>query len=138
MTDALDPETLDFAHRVFEMAREGDTAQLEDLLGGGLPANLTNSKGDTLLLLAAYHAHPGTVRLLLAAGADTNRVNDRGQTPVAAAAFRQNAEIVRDLLAAGADPLAGGPSALETAQFFGLPEMVALLSPQTGQASSTT
>ena len=127
MTDDLDPDTLAFAHRVFEMAREGDTTQLADLLDGGLPANLTNSKGDTLLLLAAYHTHPETVRLLLSHGADVNRVNDRGQTPVAAAAFRQHAEIVSDLLTAGADPHAGLPSAAETARFFALPEMTALL-----------
>ena len=125
--EELDAETLAFAHRVFEMAREGDTDQLQDLLEGGLPVNLTNSKGDTLLLLASYHTHPETVRLLLRHGADTNRINDRGQTPVAAAAFRQQAEIVTDLLAAGADARAGQPSAVDTARFFDLPEMSALL-----------
>ncbi len=60
-------------------------------------------------------------------GADPNRVNDRGQTALAAAAFRSSAEGVRLLLAAGADPLRGSPDALSTAQFFELPEMVALL-----------
>ena len=125
--ETLDPETLAFAHRVFELAREGDAAQLADLLEGGLPVDLTNDKGDTLLLLAAYHAHPAAVRALLSRGADPGRVNDRGQTALAAAAFRQHAEIVSDLLAAGADPDAGGPSALQTARFFELPDMIALL-----------
>nr|WP_203723782.1 ankyrin repeat domain-containing protein [Actinoplanes teichomyceticus] len=126
MTD-LDAETIEFAHRMFDLARAGDTAELAANIAAGLPANLTNSKGDTLLILAAYHNHPDTVRALLAGGADPDRVNDRGQTALAAAVFRQNPQTVRILLAAGADPQAGGPSAMATAEFFKLPEMAALL-----------
>jgi ankyrin repeat protein len=123
----LDADTLAFAHRVFDRARGGDAATLADLLDGGLPVDLTNDKGDTLLVLAAYHRHLETVRLLLAHGADTSRANDRGQTALAAAVFRQDADLVRALLDAGADPAAGSPSALETARFFDLPAMVGLL-----------
>jgi uncharacterized protein len=123
----LDAETLAFARRVFDMARAGDASTLADLLDGGLPVNLTNDKGDTLLLLAAYHSHPESVRVLLGHGADTSRTNDRGQTALAAAVFRQDAEVVTDLLEAGADPAAGSPSAVETAVFFDLPAMSELL-----------
>ena len=42
--------------------------------------NLTGGTGDSLLILATYHDHPDTVRMLLERGADTERVNDRGQT----------------------------------------------------------
>ena len=70
---------------------------------------------------------------LLRHGADPDRANDRGQTALGAAVFRQNAETVRTLLAAGADPHGGGPSAVETAAFFGLPEMAALLDGGAGQ-----
>lgn len=49
--------------------------------------NLTNDKGDTLLTLAAYHAHPGTVGALLSRGADPARTNDRGRTALAVAVF---------------------------------------------------
>lgn len=127
MGEELDAATLDFAHAMFELARAGRAQDLAEQVDAGLPVNLTNDKGDTLLLLASYHAHPGTVRALLARGADTGRFNDRGQTPLAAAAFRRSPEIVDLLLGAGADPTAGSPSALETARFFDLPDMVDLL-----------
>ena len=127
MPEELDAETIAFAHRMFDLARSGSTAELAGQLAHGLPANLTNDKGDTLLILAAYHNHAPTVTMLLERGADPARVNDRGQTALAAAVFRKNAESVRALLAAGADPAAGSPSAIETAAFFDLPEMAALL-----------
>mgnify|MGYP004493168727 CR=1 FL=1 len=127
MAEELDAETIAFAHRVFDLARDGGTDDLAGYLAQGLPANLTNDKGDTLLILAAYHNHPATVATLLQHGADPARVNDRGQTALAAAVFRQNAETVRILLDAGAKPTDGGPNALETAEFFKLPEMTSLL-----------
>ncbi|TDC79378.1 ankyrin repeat domain-containing protein [Micromonospora sp. KC606] len=127
MTDDLDADTLAFAHRMFDLARGGATEELSGYVDAGLPVNMTNDKGDTLLILAAYHAHPETVAALLARGADHSRVNDRGQTALAAAVFRRDAEVVRALLDAGADPEHGSPSAAETARFFDLPEMLTLL-----------
>ena len=127
MADEVDDETLAFAHRMFELAREGEAAVLAAHVDAGVPVDLTNDKGDTLLILAAYHGHPETVGALLDRGADHGRVNDRGQTALAAAVFRQSADSVSRLLAAGADPDAGGPSARATAVFFELPEMGGLL-----------
>jgi ankyrin repeat protein len=127
MSEPIDPAVLELAGRVFDLARSGGTDELVAYVDAGVPPNLTNDKGDTLLILAAYHAHPGTVAALLARGADPARVNDRGQTALAAAVFRRSAEAVRALLAAGADPDAGGQSARATAAFFGLPEMTRLL-----------
>ncbi|NYF58751.1 hypothetical protein HDA35_004582 [Micromonospora purpureochromogenes] len=127
MTDDLDAETLAFAHRMFDLARAGETEELSGYVEAGLPVNMTNDRGDTLLILAAYHAHPATVAALLARGADHSRANDRGQTALAAAVFRKNAEAVRALLDAGADPAHGNPSAVETARFFDLPELLTLL-----------
>ncbi|MFC7530733.1 ankyrin repeat domain-containing protein [Actinoplanes sp. GCM10030250] len=112
---------------MFDLARSGGTGELAANTAAGLPANLTNDKGDTLLILAAYHNHPDTVAALLESGADPDRVNDRGQTALSAAVFRQNPDTVRALLKAGADPGAGKPTAVETAAFFDLPEMAALL-----------
>ena len=126
-TGGIDPDVLELAHRVFDLARGGHADELAAYLDAGVPADLTNDKGDTLLILAAYHAHPDAVAALLARGADPGRVNDRGQTALAAAVFRQSAETVRALLDAGADPGAGGPSARDTAVFYDLPEMTALL-----------
>ncbi|WP_203785614.1 ankyrin repeat domain-containing protein [Paractinoplanes rishiriensis] len=112
---------------MFDLARAGATEELAGHVTAGLPVNLTNDKGDTLLILAAYHNHAGTVAALLDHGADPGRINDRGQSALSAAVFRQNAGTVRALLAAGADPDGGTPSAVATAEFFKLPEMAALL-----------
>lgn len=127
MTDELDDEALAFAHRMFDLARDGRDEELAEYVDAGVPVNLTNHNGDTLLILAAYHQHPGTVRALLDRGADVSRMNDRGQTALVAATFRSATDIVAGLLDAGADPEHGNPSAIATATFFELPEMVALL-----------
>jgi ankyrin repeat protein len=127
VAEPIDEETLALAHRVFDLARSGEGDELSALVAAGVPANLTNDKGDTLLILAAYHDHPATVAMLLEHGADTTRLNDRGQTALAAAVFRKSSEGVGALLAAGADPSLGSPSAREVARFFELPEMLALL-----------
>ena len=39
MSHELDPGTLDFAHKVFELARVGETEQLTAYLDAGLPVN---------------------------------------------------------------------------------------------------
>lgn len=122
----LTEEELAFLQGCFDLARDGDL-QLAHLVDEGLPVNLTNAKGDTLLILAAYHQHDALVSALLARGADTERVNDNGQTALASACFRRNAEIVSSLLRAGADPATGERSALAICEFFALPEMLELL-----------
>jgi ankyrin repeat protein len=118
VSEPIDPGVIELAGRVFDLARAGATEELVGYVDAGVPANLTNDKGDTLLILAAYHAHADTVAALLERGADHTRVNDRGQTALAAAVFRQSSEAVRRLLDAGADPDAGGQSARLTALFF--------------------
>jgi uncharacterized protein len=125
--EPIEQGVIDLAVRVFGLARAGETEELAAYVDAGVPADLTNEKGDTLLILAAYHGHPDTVAALLQRGADHGRANDRGQTALAAAVFKQSADTVRTLLAAGADPDAGQPSARATAEFFELPEMTALL-----------
>jgi uncharacterized protein len=116
---ADDPELLDFAAKMFNLARAGDAQALAAYVDAGVPADLTNSAGDTLVMLAAYHGHAATVAALLERGADPGRVNDRGQTPLAGAVFKREPEVVRALLDGGADPDAGQPSAADTARMFG-------------------
>jgi len=127
---ALDEETIAFAGRVFHCARIGHAADLDELLRMGLPANLRNDKGDTLLMLATYHEHTDCVRLLLEANADPDIANDRGQTPLAAACFRGNQEIVQLLLRHGAKVDGHGETgrtALMMAAMFNRSEIVELL-----------
>jgi ankyrin repeat protein len=89
MAEWTDAE-LDFLAETFDLARRGGVRELVERIVGGVPVNLTNAAGDTLLILAAYHDHPDTVVALPAEGADTSRVNDRGQTALAAAVFRRS------------------------------------------------
>jgi ankyrin repeat protein len=123
----LTDEELRFLDSALDLARQGNTADLVELVNAGLPANLTNSAGDSLLILAAYHDQPETVTALIALGAHTSRINDRGQTALATAVFRQNPASVASLLDAGADPALGARSALAIAEFFGLADMQAML-----------
>jgi ankyrin repeat protein len=123
----LTPDELALLQSAFEHARTGDLERLTELWDLGVPVNLTNSAGDTLLILAAYHVHADVVGALLARGADHARVNDKGQTALAAAVFRRADGIVTALLDAGADPHLGPRSAVDIATFFDLPEMLVLL-----------
>jgi hypothetical protein len=127
MAGGLSDDELAFLQGVLDLARSGRADELAAVLERGVPVNLTNGSGDTLLILAAYHDHPTTVRMLLQRDADPDRVNDRGQTALAAAVFRRSAESVTLLLGHGADPAAGERSAAQIADFFGLDEMAALL-----------
>ncbi len=123
----LTEDELEFLRGVLDLAREGRTQELASVVQRGVPVNLTGGSGDSLLVLAAYHDHPETVRMLLEHGADPNRVNDRGQTALGAAVFRRSATVVGLLLDHGADVHAGGRSAAQIAAFFELDEMASLL-----------
>ncbi|TDQ44171.1 ankyrin repeat domain-containing protein [Actinorugispora endophytica] len=114
-----DPDVVDLATTIFDLARSGDTETLDAYLEAGAPVNLTNDSGDTLVMLAAYHAHPDTVARLCERGADVNRLNDRGQSPLAGAVFKGADAVVEVLVANGADPAAGHPSAADSARMFG-------------------
>jgi ankyrin repeat protein len=122
---ADEAEVQEFATKIFNLARAGEVAALAAYLDAGVPANLTNDQGDTLVMLAAYHGHAPTVRALLERGADPGRPNDRGQTPLAGAVFKGEPDVVRALLDGGADPGAGHPSAADTARMFGNEEFLA-------------
>jgi len=113
-----DPQLVAIAHACFDFARAGDTARLRAYVEQGVPANLTDATGNTLLMLAAYLGHAETVSALVALGADPDRTNDRGQSPLAGAIFKGEGDVVRALLAAGADPDVGTPSARATALMF--------------------
>ncbi|KZS87127.1 ankyrin [Sistotremastrum niveocremeum HHB9708] len=123
----LPDETLDFAAKVFDLARKGDKDTLETYLNAGLPPNLTNSSGNTLLMLAAYSGHAPLVRLLHSKGADVDRLNDRGQSPLAGAIFKGEDEVVKTLVELGADPTKGEPNARDAVKVFGAKQYEELL-----------
>ena len=105
MSDADRPLTPDETARVVELAlhfaREGMTVELAGFVDHGLPVDVRDENGNTPLMLAAYHGHADTVRMLVELGADVDQRNGRDQSPVA-----------------GADLDAGTPSARQTARMF--------------------
>jgi ankyrin repeat protein len=116
-----DDEAVEFAEQVFNLARQGDAAMLERLVEKGLPVNLRNHKGDTLLMLASYHGHQDAVRVLLKHQADPQIHNDNGQMPIAGAAFKGDLEMVKLLVESGAQvdgASADGRTALMMAAMF--------------------
>ncbi|KAF2092075.1 ankyrin [Saccharata proteae CBS 121410] len=129
----LPPEALALAAKLFDLARAGDTAALIPYLSAGLPPNLTNHSGDTLLMLAAYHGHTDTVQALIGKGADVNAVNGRGQSPLAGAVFKGHEGVVGALVEAGADAEKGQPNAKDTAVMFKKEEWFGLLGVEEGR-----
>ncbi len=129
-----DEALIELATKIFGFARAGETTQLLEYLDAGTPVGLANDRGDTLLMLAAYHGHADTVKALLDRGADPNQINDAWQTPLAGAVFKGEKDVVAALVAAGADPHAGSPSAIEAAQMFGQDDLLNAL--EKGQSNS--
>jgi len=129
-TPELDDAALAFAEQVFDSARSGDAERLGDLLGRGLPANIRNHNGDSLLMLASYHGHFDATRVLLERGADPQLRNNKGQTPLAGAAFKGDLEMVKLLIECGADVEGASPdgkTALMMAAMFNRTEIVEYL-----------
>ena len=114
----LPPAALDLAARLFDLARSGDTSTLSQYVSAGIPKNLTNASGDTLLMLASYHGNPETAKMLLDSGADANVLNGRGQSPIAGAVFKGYDDVVRVLYEGGADVEKGQPNAVDCARMF--------------------
>ncbi|GAB3492330.1 ankyrin repeat domain-containing protein [Flexivirga sp.] len=119
MSDANPEAPAPYAAACADLVRSGDTKALLARLDDGMPVDLADPSGNTLLMLAAYHGQPAVVSALLERGADVNRLNHRGQSPLAGAVFKGEDTIVWLLLEAGADVDAGSPSAAATAEMFG-------------------
>jgi uncharacterized protein len=127
---STDQQVLEALQGMFELARNGEGAELKRMLEMGASARLCNDKGDSLLMLAAYHGQLETATLLLESGADPNRRNDQGQSPIVGAAYKGNIDMIRLLLEYGADVEGAGPSgktALMMAAMFNRSAIVDLL-----------
>ncbi|MBN8205594.1 ankyrin repeat domain-containing protein [Microbacterium esteraromaticum] len=124
MTSGLSPEVID---GTFDLARQGRTGPLGEMIDAGVPIDVRNAKQDTLLIVATYAEQAETVADLVARGANLDAVNANGQTAVACAVFRRNESLLRMLLDAGADQDAGAHTAKQVADQFGLTGMRAVL-----------
>jgi hypothetical protein len=130
ITESEEKRYAELQQMALDFARHGETGPLAAMLQHGLPVNVADSKGNTLLMLASYNGNVETTRMLLGHGADADRRNDRGQTPLGGAAFKGYEEIVALLLKHGADIDAdngGGMTPLMFAAMFGRVKVVAQL-----------
>lgn len=110
----------------------GDTAVLSDLLDNGVPVDLTDDDGVTLLGWAVIANRIDIARLLVARGAKVNRVDKKGITPLLYAASIDfgDSQMVDLLLGAGADPNARtkeGLTALDLARRYKHADLIARL-----------
>lgn len=108
--------------QAIDLARQGETETLAVMLSAGMPVNLQDQKGNSLLMLATYNGNLETAQLLLERGASVDLRNDRYQTPLGGVAFKGYTEIASLLLEYGADVNAdngGGKTPLLFATMFG-------------------
>jgi hypothetical protein len=54
----LPPEAIAFATKMYDAAREGQMDIFQQALPAGLPANMTNDKGDSLVSLYVFSLEP--------------------------------------------------------------------------------
>ncbi len=128
ITPAEEARYAELQRIALDAARKGDPALLAPMLEAGMPVNLVDEKGNSLLMLASYHGHGNLTEMLLERGALPDQRNDRNQTPLAGVAFKGHLEIARLLVKHGADPVAdqgGGRYPVQFAAMFGHPELVA-------------
>jgi len=121
--------------KAFIAARQGDTdffatlpsAARQDVLA------LLNSRGYSVLMLAAYHGHTDLVKTFLSWGANPNDTDSGGNSVLMGVCFKGHTEIIGLLLSAGADPEfrnEKGQTAILFAQMFGRQEALTLLQSQ--------
>ncbi|KAJ6449618.1 ankyrin [Mycena vitilis] len=124
---SLPPETIAFAQRMFEAARTGNSELLIAAVDAGLPVNILNEKGNSLLMLAAYAGHLDLTKNLLERGGDPDLTNDLGQSIIAGAVFKAHDDVVRVLAEKGADPRLGKPNTIQAAHIFGRTQLMDVL-----------
>jgi ankyrin repeat protein len=123
-----------------DAARNDAVDTLRPMIRAGLPIELKDSKGNSLLMLASYHGNIATVRMLLAEGADPDARNDREQTPLAGVAFKGYLDIAKMLIQANADANAdqgGGRTPVMFAAMFGHHAMVEYLESEIGSPTKS-
>ena len=94
---------IELCNMAFDFARQNNCDVLRDMIEHGLNVNLTNHRGDSLLMLASYHNSYECVKMLLEKGANVDLKNDKGQTPLAGVCFKGYLNIVKLLVESGAN-----------------------------------
>jgi ankyrin repeat protein len=71
-----------------DFARTGKTQDLKAMLQAGMPVNLSDHKGNSLIMLASYNGNLETTSMLVDFGAQVDKKNDRGQINIAKCALK--------------------------------------------------
>lgn len=124
-------KTIEGEKPVFAMTKEGNLVGLISHLWEVADIDETDLKGNSLLMLAAYHGHLGLVRFLINQDADVNFIDRSGNSVLMGAAYKGHHEVVHELLHAGADPYytnKKGMTAKDIAVMFGQNECISALS----------
>ena len=88
---------------VFDHARNGETEAVKMYLDSGYTPNIISPRGDSLLIVAAYHGYPDLVKLVLAQpNVPVDFQNKMGFTALTGASFKGYTDIMQQLIAAGA------------------------------------
>jgi ankyrin repeat protein len=82
----------------FDAARAGRADLLEGMIKDGVPVDLRDDHGYTVLILAAYDDQPATVDALLAMHADACAADQRGNTALMGVAFKGDVAIAQRLV----------------------------------------
>ena len=130
ITPAEEARYAELQRMALDAARAGDTDLLLPMMDAGMPVNLADEKGNSLLMLSSYHGHYELTRELLERGAAPDQRNARNQTPLAGVAFKGGLAIAKLLVQFGADPNAdqgGGRYPVQFAAMFGNPDIVTYL-----------
>src|SRR5258708_10819602 len=120
VSEAEEQRYAELQQMAFDFARNGETESLVEMIHHGLPVNLADAKGNSLVMLASYNGNLETTRALLKSGADADFRNDRGQTPLGGAAFKGYPEIGTLLLEHGADIDADNGGGINPPLFAGM------------------
>ncbi len=130
LTEAEEARYAELQRQALDFARHGETEMLRLMIEAGLPVNLCDHKGQSLLMLASYNGNTETTRMLLELGAEVDRRNDRGQTPLGGVCFKGYLDQVKLLVEHGADTEAdngGGMTPIAFAAMFGQRDVVEYL-----------
>ncbi|WP_040164218.1 ankyrin repeat domain-containing protein [Microbacterium gorillae] len=111
----------------FDLVREGRVGPLGEMIDAGVPVDVRNRRGDTMLIIAAYLKQPHALAELIRRGANLDLENAAGQTAITSAVFRGDEDALRLLLEAGANPDAGFRTGRQIAEQFDQPRMIAVL-----------
>ena len=98
LNDGETMELLSLTSEAFAQARAGKTPVLEALLACGVPVDIRNERGESLLMLAVANGHLEAAQILLAHGADPELTDARGASPIQVASSREDDAMVVLLL----------------------------------------